>query len=400
MGLARSRGACPRASPAAASSSPRPRPIAASCSRAAAAVRGAEPGRGRDAAAGRGARRRSRCGSPRRRRSAVAPRASRRDRHRLATRWPCSTARALSKPGDHENAVAQLRAMRGRCVAFLTAVAVHARRDAAETRHARRADATSQFRDYSRRRRSSATCAPSSPTTAPAAPRSKGSASRSSSALDGDDPTALIGLPLIALVDAARRAGVRRAAASVSAGTLYLVPTPLGEARTGDAVPAPVRRARPRTRLLHRRRAEDARAPSSRRSGIRSRSRRSPSSGSPRTTTRQASTACSRRCAPARDVGAAVRGRRPGGRRSRAPRWCAARTRLASASCRSSALVDPARADGVGPEGQRFAFHGYLPVEEAALGAAAEGARSGLAPRAPDRRSSSRRPTATTGCCG
>ena len=105
--------------------------------------------------------------------------------------------RALSKPETHENAVAQLRAMRGRCVTFLTAVAVE--RNASSEKRARLVPCEVQFRAFSDdvieaylRADRPYDCA--------------GSAKIDSlgialvERLDGDDPTALVGLPLIALV--------------------------------------------------------------------------------------------------------------------------------------------------------------------------------------------------------
>jgi septum formation protein len=106
--------------------------------------------------------------------------------------------RALSKPGDHANAVAQLRAMRGRSIRFLTAVAVH---DAATGRTLSRAVPTEvAFRDY--------TDAAIERYLAIDRPYDCAGSAKSESlgialirSLHGDDPNALIGLPLIALVD-------------------------------------------------------------------------------------------------------------------------------------------------------------------------------------------------------
>ena len=105
--------------------------------------------------------------------------------------------RALSKPETHENAITQLRSMRGRCVTFLTAVAVE--RNASGERRARLVPCQVQFRAFSDdviepylRADRPYDCA--------------GSAKIDSlgialvERLDGDDPTALVGLPLIALV--------------------------------------------------------------------------------------------------------------------------------------------------------------------------------------------------------
>jgi septum formation protein len=105
---------------------------------------------------------------------------------------------ALSKPGDHAHAVAQLRALRGRRIRFLTAVAVH---DAAAGRTLSRVVPTEvAFRDY--------TDAAIERYLAIDRPYDCAGSAKSESlgialirSLSGDDPNALIGLPLIALVD-------------------------------------------------------------------------------------------------------------------------------------------------------------------------------------------------------
>ncbi len=105
---------------------------------------------------------------------------------------------ALSKPGTHANAVTQLRAMRGRRVSFLTAVAVSHR--ATGTTETRLVATDVHFRDFD-------------DATIDAYLRSERPYDCAGSAkiealgivlvrrLDSTDPTALIGLPLIALVD-------------------------------------------------------------------------------------------------------------------------------------------------------------------------------------------------------
>lgn len=105
---------------------------------------------------------------------------------------------ALSKPGTHANALAQLGAMRGRRVSFLTAVAVA--HGATGRRGERLVPTHVHFRDFDDatieaylRAEQPYDCA--------------GSAKIESLGivlvrrLEGDDPTALIGLPLIALVE-------------------------------------------------------------------------------------------------------------------------------------------------------------------------------------------------------
>jgi len=105
--------------------------------------------------------------------------------------------RALSKPDTHANAVAQLRAMRGRRVAFLTAVAVE--RAATGEKRARLVPCDVQFRAFPE--------AAIEPYLRADRPYDCAGSAKIDSLgialverLDGDDPTALVGLPLIALV--------------------------------------------------------------------------------------------------------------------------------------------------------------------------------------------------------
>lgn len=104
----------------------------------------------------------------------------------------------LSKPLAHDNAVAQLRAMRGRRVSFLTAVALVRGSDGA-TRE-RLVPCHVDFRNYSEevidrylRVEQPYDCA--------GAAKIEGLGIALVRRLDGEDPTALIGLPLIALVE-------------------------------------------------------------------------------------------------------------------------------------------------------------------------------------------------------
>lgn len=104
----------------------------------------------------------------------------------------------LSKPITHENAVAQLRAVRGRRVSFLTAVALVRGADGAT--RTRLVPCHVEFRDYSDdaidrylRVEQPYDCA--------GAAKIEGLGIALVRRLDGEDPTALIGLPLIALVD-------------------------------------------------------------------------------------------------------------------------------------------------------------------------------------------------------
>jgi len=106
--------------------------------------------------------------------------------------------RALSKPGEHANAVAQLRAMRGRTITFLTAVAVH---DAVSGRTLSRVVPTEvAFRDYSDAQ-IERYLELDQPYDCAGSARSEGLGIVMIRALRGDDPNALIGLPLIAVVD-------------------------------------------------------------------------------------------------------------------------------------------------------------------------------------------------------
>ena len=112
---------------------------------------------------------------------------------------------ALSKPGTHDNAVAQLRAMRGRCVSFLTAVAVS--RGATGETGARLVPTDVHFREFDDatieaylRAEQPYDCAGSAKIEALGIALVR--------RLDGTDPTALIGLPLIALVDLLAEFGV------------------------------------------------------------------------------------------------------------------------------------------------------------------------------------------------
>jgi septum formation protein len=112
---------------------------------------------------------------------------------------------ALGKPGTHQRAVEQLRRMRGRKVLFHTAVAV-VRRDRGFVQDALCSVAVS-FRDlgddeieHYLRTEQPYDCAGS------AKCETLGIALLSS--IDSDDPTALIGLPLIRTSELLRRAGI------------------------------------------------------------------------------------------------------------------------------------------------------------------------------------------------
>lgn len=112
---------------------------------------------------------------------------------------------AIGKPGTHERAVAQLRAMRGRSVVFHTAVAVQC--TAAGYAGAAIAPVTVRFRDLSDaeiehylRTEQPYDCAGS------AKCETLGIALLA--AIESDDPTALVGLPLIRTCALLREAGI------------------------------------------------------------------------------------------------------------------------------------------------------------------------------------------------
>jgi septum formation protein len=136
--------------------------------------------------------------------------------HAVAARHPAAVVigsdqvadldgRGVGKPGDHERATAQLRAMRGRTVVFQTAVAVVC----AETRFAEGALVPVAVRmrelsdgeiEHYLRAEAPYDCAGSAKieTLGIALVESVGS----------DDPTALVGLPLIRTCELLRRAGI------------------------------------------------------------------------------------------------------------------------------------------------------------------------------------------------
>ncbi len=112
---------------------------------------------------------------------------------------------ALGKPGHYENAVTQLRAMRGQTVVFQTAMAVVCRDSGfcesvlVPVRVAYR-DATDGEIDFYLRAEEPYDCAGSV--------KSEGMGIALMHSIDNDDPTALIGLPLIRLSALLRQAGI------------------------------------------------------------------------------------------------------------------------------------------------------------------------------------------------
>jgi len=118
----------------------------------------------------------------------------------------------IGKPGTHERAVAQLQAMRGRAVVFQTAVAVV--RASSGFEGSALVPVTVRFRDLSDaeiehylRAEQPYDCAGSA--------KSEGLGIALLAAIESDDPTALIGLPLIRTAGLLRQAGLDPLAASV-----------------------------------------------------------------------------------------------------------------------------------------------------------------------------------------
>lgn len=111
----------------------------------------------------------------------------------------------VGKPGTHERAVAQLQSMSGRAVVFQTAVAVvHAAGEFAEQSLA---PVRVQFRDLSTAEIEHYLHA-EQPYDCAGSAKSEGLGISLLAAIESDDPTALIGLPLIRTCDLLRRAGL------------------------------------------------------------------------------------------------------------------------------------------------------------------------------------------------
>ncbi|MDR0578234.1 MAG: Maf family nucleotide pyrophosphatase [Candidatus Accumulibacter sp.] len=112
--------------------------------------------------------------------------------------------RVYGKPGTHENAVGQLRAMRGRTVNFFTGLCLldaragRARVRGVPTLVTFRDLGDGEIEDYLRREQ---------PYGCAGAAKSEGLGIALIARLRGDDPNALIGLPLIALCDLLKEAG-------------------------------------------------------------------------------------------------------------------------------------------------------------------------------------------------
>ncbi len=112
---------------------------------------------------------------------------------------------ALGKPGDHMRAVAQLQRMRGQTLTFQTAVAVvceatgFVQRDLAPVRVVFRNLSDAAIEAYLRAEQ---------PYDCAGSAKSEGLGIALLEAIDNDDPTALIGLPLIRTCNMLRAAGV------------------------------------------------------------------------------------------------------------------------------------------------------------------------------------------------
>ncbi len=114
-------------------------------------------------------------------------------------------ALVLSKPGTHDAATAQLRALRGQRVRFLTAVAVARAGDAAT--RSRLVPTEVQFRVFDDAA-IEAYLRADQPYDCAGAAKIESLGIALVQRVESDDPTALIGLPLIALVDLLAELGV------------------------------------------------------------------------------------------------------------------------------------------------------------------------------------------------
>ena len=113
---------------------------------------------------------------------------------------------ALGKPGDHTRATAQLQSMRGRTVIFQTAVAVvcletgFAQMDLAQVKVKFRELSNDEIETYLRAE---------TPYDCAGSAKSEGLGIALLESIDNDDPTALVGLPLIRTCRMIQAAGVR-----------------------------------------------------------------------------------------------------------------------------------------------------------------------------------------------
>ncbi len=112
---------------------------------------------------------------------------------------------AIGKPGDHERATAQLRAMRGRVVVFHTAVAVVC--PATSFRAAELASVTVRFRQLADADIERYLLA-EQPYDCAGSAKAEALGIALLESIESDDPTTLIGLPLIRTCALLRRAGI------------------------------------------------------------------------------------------------------------------------------------------------------------------------------------------------
>jgi septum formation protein len=113
---------------------------------------------------------------------------------------------ALGKPGEHARAVAQLRQMRGKTVIFQTALAVVCQDSGFEAVDL--AAVRVVFRDLSDEEIETYLQA-EQPYDCAGSAKSEGLGIALLESIDNDDPTALIGLPLIRTARLLRQAGVK-----------------------------------------------------------------------------------------------------------------------------------------------------------------------------------------------
>jgi len=112
----------------------------------------------------------------------------------------------LGKPGTHEKAVAQLRRMRGRTVIFQTAVAVVCRENGYEAQSL--APVKVKFRELSDDEIEHYLCI-EQPYDCAGSAKSEGLGIALLESIDNDDPTALVGLPLIRTCRLIQAAGIQ-----------------------------------------------------------------------------------------------------------------------------------------------------------------------------------------------
>jgi len=113
---------------------------------------------------------------------------------------------ALGKPGDHANATRQLQRMRGKSVVFQTALAVVCQASGFEQQDL--APVRVQFRDLTDSE-IDAYLRAEQPYDCAGSAKSEGLGIALLEAIDSDDPTALVGLPLIRTCRMIRAAGVQ-----------------------------------------------------------------------------------------------------------------------------------------------------------------------------------------------